>query len=102
MVKKDANNVNGYIQLGKIYYEKGNYEQAKKYIEDAFEKTFLEEYSYGNYFDLHYYRGLIAVKEGRRMEAMLAYIDLKNTYTYTKEESEKKLSLYKSIIKMEE
>ena len=102
MIKKDANNVNGYVQLGKIYYDKGNYEEAKKYIEDAFEKTFLEEYSYGSYFDLHYYRGLIAVKEGRRMEAMLAYIDLKNTYTYTKEESEKKLALYKAIIKMEE
>ncbi len=102
MIKKDANNVNGYVQLGKIYYDKGNYEEAKKYIEDAFEKTFLEEYSYGSYFDLHYYRGLIAVKEDRRMEAMLAYIDLKNTYTYTKEESEKKLTLYKAIKKMEE
>ncbi|MFA7359720.1 MAG: trypsin-like peptidase domain-containing protein [Candidatus Kapaibacterium sp.] len=102
MIKKDANNVNGYVQLGKIYYDKGNYEEAKKYIEDAFEKTFLEEYSYGSYFDLHYYRGLIAVKEDRRMEAMLAYIDLKNTYTYTREESEKKLTLYKAIKKMEE
>ena len=102
MVKKDANYLNGYVQLGKICYERGDYNDARRYIEEAFEKTFLDEYSYGSYFDLHYYRGLIAVKEDKKMEAMLAYIDLKNTYTYTKEESEKKLALYKAIKKMEE
>lgn len=102
MIKNDVNNVNGYVQLGKINYERGEYEEARRYIETAFEKTFMDEYSYGSYFDLHYYRGLIAIKDGRKMEAMLAYIDLKNTYTYTKEENEKKLALYKAIKKMEE
>lgn len=102
MISKDGFNMQGYIQLGKLYYEKGEYDEAKRFIEEAFEKTFLDEYAYGSYSDLHYYRGMIAVKEGNKTDAIMAYIDLKNTYTYTKEESEKKLALYKAIKKMKE
>lgn len=102
LISKDKNYILGYVQLGRLYYEQKDYRSAKKYIEMAFEKTFLEEYSYGSYLDLHYYRGMIAVKEGRKMEAIMAYIDMKSTYTYTKEENEKKLALYKAIKKLEE
>jgi uncharacterized protein HemY len=92
----------GYIQLGKLYYEQKDFKSAKKYLNMAVEKTMTEEYSYGNYLDLHYYRGMIAVAEGRKLDALMCYIDIKSTYTYTKEENEKKLGLYKAIKKMEE
>jgi len=102
IIKKDPTYILGYIQLGKLYYERNDFTPAKKYLNLALERTMLEDYSYGNYLDLHYYRGMIAVKEGRKMDALMCYIDLKSTYTYTKEENEKKLGLYKAIKKMEE
>ncbi len=102
LISKDMNSLQGYIQLGKLYYEQGKYDEAKDYLEKAFLKTFIEEFSYGSYIDLHYYRGLIAVKEGNLTEAMLSYVDLKNSYTYSKEDIEKKLALYKAIKKMKE
>jgi len=102
IIKKDPTYILGYIQLGKLNYEQGDYSSAKKYLNQALERTMMEDYSYGNYIDLHYYRGMIAVKEGRKLDALMCYIDLKSTYTYTKEENEKKLGLYKAIKKMEE
>jgi tetratricopeptide (TPR) repeat protein len=102
IIKKDPTYILGYIQLGKLYYEKNDFTPAKKYLDMALERTMTEDNSYGNYIDLHYYRGMIAVKEGRKMDALMCYIDIKSTYTYTKEENEKKLGLYKAIKKMEE
>ena len=102
IIRKDQSYILGYIQLGKLYYEQKDFKSAKNYLNDALERTMLEDYSYGNYLDLHYYRGLIAVQEGRKLDAIMCYIDMKGTYTYTKEENEKKLGLYKAIIKMEE
>ena len=102
IIKIDPAYILGYIQLGKLYYEQKEYKPAKKYFNLALEKTIMEEYSYGNYLDLHYYRGMIAVQEGRKLDAIMCYIDVKSTYTYTKEENEKKLGLYKAIKKMEE
>ena len=102
IIKIDPAYILGYIQLGKLYYEQKEYKPAKKYFTLALEKTIMEEYSYGNYLDLHYYRGMIAVQEGRKLDAIMCYIDVKSTYTYTKEENEKKLGLYKAIKKMEE
>ena len=102
IIKIDPAYIMGYIQLGKLYYEQKDYKSAKKYLNMAVEKTMMEEYSYGNYLDLHYYRGMIAVAEGRKLDALMCYIDIKSTYTYTKEENEKKLGLYKAIKKMEE
>jgi tetratricopeptide (TPR) repeat protein len=102
ILRRDENYIIGYVQLGRMYFEKKDYKAAKKYFDMATEKIFLEEYSYGNYIDLYYYKGLLAVREGRKLEAMMNYIDMKNTYTYTKEENEKKLKLYKAILKMEE
>jgi S1-C subfamily serine protease len=102
IIKKDPNYIMGYIQLGRLYYEQKDFKSAKKYLNDALEKTMLEDFAYGNYLDLHYYRGLIAVEEGRKLDAIMCYIDMKSTYSYTKEENEKKLGLYKAIKKMEE
>jgi tetratricopeptide (TPR) repeat protein len=102
IIKKDPTYILGYIQLGKLYYEKNDFTPAKKYLNLALERTMLEDNSYGNYLDLHYYRGMIAVKEGRKLDALMCYIDIKSTYTYTKEENEKKLGLYKAFKKMEE
>lgn len=102
LIKKDPNYILGYIQLGKLYYEQKEYSSAKKYLDLAVEKTMMDDYSYGNYLDLHYYRGMIAVREGRKLDALMCYVDMKSTYSYTKEENEKKLGLYKAIKKMEE
>ncbi len=101
LIKKDPSYILAYVQLGKIAYEKNDYRDAKKYFNDAFEKIFSETYQSNDYVDLHYYRGMLAVREGNKLEAMLAYMDLKSIYTYTKEETDKKLALYKAILKME-
>jgi hypothetical protein len=45
---------------------------------------------------------MIAVKEGRKLDALLAYLELKGIYTYTPEENQKKLKLYKAIRRMEQ
>ena len=102
LLKKDPSYIMAYIQLGKISYEKNEFKTAKKYLLEALEKTFSDSYPSSEYIDLHYYRGLIAVKEGNKLEALMAYMDIKNIYTYTKEDSDKKLALYKAIRKMEE
>ncbi len=102
LLKKDPSYIMAYIQLGKISYEKSDFKTAKKYLLDALEKTFSDSYPSSEYIDLHYYRGLIAVKEGNKLEALMAYMDIKNIYTYTKEDTDKKLALYKAIRKMEE
>ncbi|MDD5361811.1 MAG: trypsin-like peptidase domain-containing protein [Ignavibacteria bacterium] len=102
LIKKDSNYILAYVQLGRINYERKDYKEAKKYLSDAFDRTFSDSYTSADYLDLHYYRGMIAVKEGNKTEALLAYLDIKSIYTYTKEENDKKLALYKAIIKMED
>lgn len=102
LLKKDPSYIMAYIQLGKINYERNEFKTAKKYLLEALEKTFSDSYPSSEYIDLHYYRGLIAVKEGNKLEALMAYMDIKNIYTYTKEDTDKKLALYKAIRKMEE
>jgi len=42
------------------------------------------------------------VSEGRKLDAILAYMELKNIYHYTPEENKKKSDLYKAIQNMEE
>jgi tetratricopeptide (TPR) repeat protein len=102
LIKKDSNYILAYVQLGKINYERKDYKEARKYLNDAFERTFADSYVSSDYLDLHYYRGMVAVKEGNKTEALLAYMDMKSIYTYTKEENDKKLALYKAIKKMED
>ena len=103
LIKMDSNYSDAYLQLGKIYYEKfNNTGTAKKYLQKAYEK----ELGYSGYTpyssDLHYYLGMIAVKENRKLDALLAYMDLKNSYDGAANINEKKVSLYKAIKEMEE
>lgn len=44
--------------------------------------------------------GMIAVKEKRKTEALLYYIELRGIYTYTTEDNAKKKELYLEIIKL--
>jgi len=97
IIKKDSSYTQAYIQLGSIYFEKyQDYQLAKKYIEAAYDR---EMTAYGNtyYTDLPYYLGMIAVKERKKFEAMLYYMDLKSIYTYTPEENIKKAKLLKAL-----
>lgn len=102
VIKKDQNYTQAYVQLGKIYYEKvKDLRKAKQYLETANEKEIMN-YGYSYYgVDVHYYLGMIAVKEGKKMDAILSYLELKNIYTYTQEDNEKKLKLYKAIKKLD-
>lgn len=102
-ISLDSNYTDAYIQLGKIYYEKFNKTKlAKKYFQKAYEKElFLNGYTPYN-SDLNYYLGMIAVKEGRKLDAILSFMDLKNSYDGGADGNEKKLTLYKAIRQMEE
>ena len=102
LIKRDPDYIEAYVQLGKIYYEKlKNYSKAKRYLELANEKEIALYGSYPSNLDIYYYLGMIAVKEGRKLDAILAYMDLKSVYTYTAEDNEKKLKLYKAIKKLD-
>jgi tetratricopeptide (TPR) repeat protein len=106
LIKRDPEYIRAYIQLGKIYFENKNDErEAKKHLAKAFEKSMNENiYGYygSEYVDLFYLLGTIAVRERRKTEALLYYLELKNIYTYTPEEREKKQKLYNAIIKMDD
>ncbi len=103
LLKADSNYNDANIQLGIIYYLKyRNTGQAKKYLQKAYEKELLMTGNTPYNPDLLYYLGMIAVKEGRKFDAILAYMDLKSIYTYSAGESEKKAALYREIVKMEE
>ncbi len=103
LLKLDSNYSDAYVQLGKIYYDKyKNSARAKKYFQTAYEKElYLSGYTPYN-SDIHYYLGMIAVKEGRKMDAILAYMDLKNAYDGSGDISARKVELYKAIQKMDE
>lgn len=106
LIKKDPEYMRAYVQLGKIYYEnKKDEKEAKKYLKKAFEKS-INENTYGyygsEYVDLFYLLGTIAVKEGRKTEALLYYLELKSIYSYSSEELEKKNKLYKALLKMDD
>lgn len=99
IIKKDSTYTQAYIQLGVLYYTKmDDYRKAKEYLNKAYEKE-ITAYSSTYYVDLPYYLGLIAVKEGKKFEAMLFYFELKNIYTYTPEDNAKKVALLKALSK---
>jgi S1-C subfamily serine protease len=102
LIKRDSNYINAYIRVGDIYYNKyKNFEIAKKYLFEAlFRNEMLYDYGYGN-IDLYYILGMIAVKENRKTDAILVYIDMKKLYLYTKEDKLKRLELLKAIRKMD-
>lgn len=102
IIKREPAYTQAYVQLGSLYYEKfKDYSKAKKYLEMANEREF-EAYGTSSYnVDIHYYLGMIAIREGRKIDALLSYMELKNIYTYTPEDNAKKLKLYKAIKKLD-
>jgi tetratricopeptide (TPR) repeat protein len=103
VIKRDSGNTNAYVGLGKIYYEKyKDYKRAKKILEAAYEREMNLYGSTPYYADMHYYLGMIAVKEGRKFDAIMSYMDLKSIYGSTAEDNKKKTDLYKEIKKMDE
>lgn len=99
IIKQDSTYTQAYVQLGEIYYEKfKDYRKAKEYLNRAYEKEIIS-YSTTYEVDLPYYLGLIALKEGKKYEAMLFYFELKSIYTYTPEDNDKKLKLLKELRK---
>lgn len=103
LLNLDSNYNEAYISLGKIYYTHNkNIKAAKQYLKKAYER---ELYLTGNTpynVDLHYYLGMIAVKEGRKLDAIMSYMDLKGIYGYAADDNEKKMKLYKAITEMDE
>ena len=103
VISRDSSNTNAYVGLGKIYYEKyKDYSKAKKILETAYDRE-LTLYGSAPYnLDLLYYIGMIAVKEGRKFDAILAYMDIKGIYVSGVEENKKKADLYKAIKNLDE
>jgi len=103
VISRDSSNTNAYVGLGKIYYEKyKDYSKAKKILETAYERE-LNLYGSTPYnLDLIYYLGMIAVKEGRKFDAILAYMDIKGIYASGADENKKKAELYKAIKNLDE
>jgi tetratricopeptide (TPR) repeat protein len=102
LLRIDPNYVEAYVQLGKLYYDDGNYEKAKQYLEKAYEYTLNGEYYASDYSSIFFYRGMIAAKEGREFDAMLSYLELKSSYDYSGTAKDKKIQLYNEIRKFEE
>jgi tetratricopeptide (TPR) repeat protein len=102
IIRRDPTYTQAYVSLGALYYEKfKNYKRARRYLEKANEREF-EDYGTASYnVDINYYLGMIAVYEGRKLDALLSYMELKNIYTYTPEDNQKKLKLYKAIKKLD-
>jgi len=97
IIKKDPSYTQAYIQIGALYYNKyQDYRTAKEYFEKAYDNEMV---LYGStyYLDIPYYLGMIAVKERKKTDAMLYYMDLKSIYTYTSEDNKKKADLLKAI-----
>ncbi len=102
LIKRDSNYINAYVRLGDIYYKHfKDYKKAKKYLNEAlFRNDMLYDYGTGN-VDLYYLLGMIAVKENRKLDALLVYIDMKKLYLYNKEDKLKRYELQKAIQEME-
>ncbi|MCX6163371.1 MAG: trypsin-like peptidase domain-containing protein [Ignavibacteriae bacterium] len=102
LIKRDSNYINAYVRLGEIYYKQfKDYKKAKKYLTEALIRNdMLYDYGTGN-IDLYYLLGMIAVKEKRKLDALLVYIDMKKLYLYNKEDKLKRLELLKAIQSLE-
>lgn len=90
------------VQLGKIYYDRKNYKEAGKFFEQAYEKELMNYSYYSSVPDLYFYRGMLAVRNGKKFDAILAYLELKSLYTYAEEDKKRKFELYKAIADMDE
>jgi tetratricopeptide (TPR) repeat protein len=102
IIKRDSNFINAYVRLGDIYYKQyKDYDKAKKYLTEAMIRNeMIYDYGTGN-IDLYYLLGMIAVKENRKIDALLVYIDMKKLYLYNKEDKLKRIELLKAIQAME-
>lgn len=97
ILKKDPTYTQAYVRLGAVYYENlNNNQEAKKYLERALEN---EMTMYGSTYiiEIPYYLCMIAVKERKKFDAMMYYLDAKSIYTYTPEENQKKAALLKAM-----
>lgn len=91
LLKLDSNYSDAYIQLGKIYYiHNKNNTRAKRYFKEAYERELSLTGNTPYNVDLHYYLGMIAVSEGRKLDAIMSYLDLKGIYGYATEDNEKR------------
>lgn len=100
---KDPTYIQVYTRLGKIYYEQyKDYKKAKYYLEKGYNKE-LEQSGYTTYdTDMLYYLGMIAVKEEKKLEAILYLMDLKSNGGYYEDAIKKKTKLLKEIKKLDE
>jgi tetratricopeptide (TPR) repeat protein len=102
IIKRDSNFINAYVRLGDIYYKQyKDYNKSKKYLTEAMIRNeMIYDYGTGN-IDLYYLLGMIAVKENRKIDALLVYIDMKKLYLYNKEDKLKRIELLRAIQAME-
>lgn len=102
IIKRDSNYINAYVRLGDIYYKQyKDYNKSKKYLTEAMVRNeMIYDYGTGN-VDLYYLLGMIAVKENRKIDALLVYIDMKKLYLYSKEDKLKRIELLKAIQEMD-
>lgn len=101
IIKNDSSYTEAYVHAATIHYNIfKDKRKAKKYLNTALEREILN-YGYAtSSFDLFYYLGKIAIDEGRKMDAFMAYVELKSVYSYGADDSRKKLELYKAIQNM--
>ncbi|MGA2667638.1 MAG: trypsin-like peptidase domain-containing protein [Ignavibacteria bacterium] len=106
-IKKEPEFYRAYFQLGKYYYRSGYYSKAKSLFDKAYEYRLILDLKPGNDralfkedtysdFDLHYYLGMISLKVGDKLAALLNYMKLVPS---NNNECEKVIKLYKNIIK---
>jgi len=101
IIKNDSTYTEAYVRAATIYYKiYKDRKKAKKYLNTALEREILNYGYAASSFDLFYYLGKIAVDEGRKMDAYMAYVELKSVYSYGAEDSKKKLELYRAIQNM--
>ncbi len=98
LIKRDSNYINAYIRIGDIYFKQyKDLKKAKTYLTEALIRNeMVYDYGTGN-IDLYYLLGMIAVKEKRKLDALLVYIDMKKLYLYNKEDKLKRLELFRAI-----
>jgi len=103
LLVKDPTYIQAYTRLGKIYYEQiKDINKAKYYLEKGYNKE-LEQTGYTTYdTDMLYYLGMIAVKEEKKLEAILYFMDLKSNAGYYEDAVKKKTKLLKEIKKLDE
>ena len=103
LLNRNPDYVDAYVQLGRIYFEDyKNYEKASQYLDKAYSYTLDGDAYAVNNPVVHYYRGMIAAKNGKKFAAMLSYLELKNSYDYSPESTKRRQELYEEIKKFDD